>query len=116
MFLLDNNLSFRLVPGLLGAFPGSVHVRDLGMHRAEDSEIWTFARERGLSIVSKDDDFYQRSVLLGHPPKVVWLRLGNCSTARVLAALLAAMNDTREFLRDPEQSIMIITSRGSLRY
>jgi predicted nuclease of predicted toxin-antitoxin system len=30
--------------------------------------------------VSKDTDFHQRSFLFGGPPKVVWIRLGNCST------------------------------------
>lgn len=38
-------------------------------------------------IVSKDADFRQRSFLYGHPPKVIWIRLGNCST-REIANLL----------------------------
>ncbi len=41
--------------------------------------MWNYAAERGYTIVSKDADFHQRSLLLGAPPKVVWIRLGNCS-------------------------------------
>jgi predicted nuclease of predicted toxin-antitoxin system len=44
-----------------------------------DQQIWEFARANGFVIVSKDLDFYQRSVLYSHPPKFIWLCLGNCS-------------------------------------
>ena len=57
------------------------------MGSASDHEIWTFARDRSLVIVSKDDGFriianQQRSI----PPQVVWVRLGNCRKAALLAA------------------------------
>jgi predicted nuclease of predicted toxin-antitoxin system len=32
-----------------------------------------------IPVVSKDSDFYQRGLLLGAPPKLVWICLGNCS-------------------------------------
>ena len=32
-------------------------------------------------IVSKDSGFSESSALLGSPPKVIWLRVGNCTTA-----------------------------------
>jgi predicted nuclease of predicted toxin-antitoxin system len=38
-------------------------------------------------IVSKDIDFQQRSLLFGHPPKVVRLRVGNC-TVQMIGDLL----------------------------
>lgn len=34
-------------------------------------------------VVSKDSDFRQLAFLFGPPPKVMWLRVGNASTARV---------------------------------
>jgi predicted nuclease of predicted toxin-antitoxin system len=40
-------------------------------------EVWSYAREHGFAILSKDSDFHQRSLLYGHPPKVVWVRKGN---------------------------------------
>lgn len=75
--LFDHNLSYRLVPALASLYPGSVHVRDLGMTTVDDDVIWNYARQHELAIVSKDSDFYYRSMLFGHPPKVVWIRLGN---------------------------------------
>ncbi|HVS09071.1 MAG TPA: DUF5615 family PIN-like protein [Planctomycetota bacterium] len=85
--LLDQNLSPRLVAELEEDFPGSRHVREFALERADDGASWQFAREQGFAIVSKDADFHQMSFLHGHPPKVVWLRLGNCTTDQILAAL-----------------------------
>ncbi|MGB3633176.1 MAG: DUF5615 family PIN-like protein, partial [Rubrobacteraceae bacterium] len=46
-----------------------------------DTVVWNYAAENGYTIVSKDADFHQRSLVLGAPPKVIWIRLGNCSVA-----------------------------------
>lgn len=106
--LLDQNLSPRLVRALAGLFPGSLHVRDVGLAAASDDEVWTYAAERGLTIVSKDAEFHQRSFLFGHPPKVVWIRRGNCST-RDLETLLRARRDERvAFEQDPEGSFLAL--------
>ena len=77
--LFDQNLSPRLPQLLADLFPGSLHVREVGMTAAEDSMLWEFAKTHDLVIVSKDSDFQQRSLLHGSPPKFIWLRLGNCS-------------------------------------
>lgn len=74
----DQNLSPRLVRLLSDVYPGCSHVQDLGLDRSRDTEVWTYAAEHGYTIVSKDADFHQRSLLLG-PPKVVWIRLDNCT-------------------------------------
>ena len=76
--LFDQNLSSALVARLEDLFPGSTHVKAEGMDEAPDIEVWLFAKQQGFTIVSKDSDFQQRSLLFGAPPKVVWLRVGNC--------------------------------------
>jgi hypothetical protein len=42
---------------------------------------------QGFVIVSKDGDFADLSVLYGAPPKIVWIRRGNCSTAAIVTLL-----------------------------
>lgn len=79
----DQNLSPRLVDHLADLYPDSVHVSDLGFGNAPDQEIWEHARDNDLIIVSKDVDFSEMSVVKGFPPKVVWLRRGNCSTGDI---------------------------------
>lgn len=81
--LFDENLAPRLATALSDIYPGSVHLRDCGLRGASDSEVWQYAEKNGFVIISKDSDFSERSSLYGGPPKVVWLRIGNCTTARV---------------------------------
>lgn len=86
--LLDENLSRRIVPFLQTAFPGSSQVALLGLEGANDSEIWQYARSNGFVIVSRDSDFQERSLVAGHPPQVVWLKIPNHSKTVVLNILL----------------------------
>ena len=85
--LFDQNLSPRLPRLLSNLYPGSVHIRTIGLRDASDAEIWNHAKENGFVIVSKDSDFQQQSLLLGQPPKFIWLRAGNCP-ARIIEELL----------------------------
>jgi predicted nuclease of predicted toxin-antitoxin system len=107
--LFDQNLSATLCRSLADCFPGSVHVREIGLRDADDAIIWSYAARHGLAIVTKDADFRQRSFLLGHPPKIVWVRLGNCSTRAVEKTLRLRVPDIREFLADDQKSILALS-------
>lgn len=67
--LLDQNLAAGLVRRIADIYPGSAHVRDVGLVTADDEAIWQFAATHGFAIVTKDDDFRQRSMLRGAPPQ-----------------------------------------------
>jgi predicted nuclease of predicted toxin-antitoxin system len=105
--VLDQNLAPRLVKVLAERFPGSVHVRDRGMDRASDDDVWAFARHDGTILVSKDADFVGLASLHGPPPKVVWLRCGNEST-ETIADLLRRHADDIEALATSPESILVI--------
>ena len=107
--LLDQNLSDRLLPILGDDYPGSVHVRNVGLARADDEDVWRYALDEGFVITSKDSDFYQRSLVRGHPPKVVWIRAGNCTTDRIAQLLRRHREDLKVFSDDPEASFLILT-------
>ncbi|HEY8741643.1 MAG TPA: DUF5615 family PIN-like protein [Chloroflexota bacterium] len=81
--LLDQNLSPRLIDRLADLFPGSSHVSQVGLDRAFDRDVREFALANDYIIVTKDADFGELSVVLGFPPKVIWLRVGNCTTHRI---------------------------------
>lgn len=76
-------------------YPGSVHVRQLNLQTADDESVWRHAADGGFAIVTKDDDFRQRGFVRGAPPKVIWIRLGNCTTDKVEAVLRARHADIR---------------------
>lgn len=81
--LLDKNLAPALAARLADVFPDSLHVRDIGMTRAEDDQVWRYALEHGLAIVTKDSDFQERSQIAAIAPRIVWIRRGNCSTGEI---------------------------------
>ena len=106
--LFDQNLSNRLVSLLLDLYPGSCHGRDVGMKEADDESIWEYAKEENFVIVSKDSDFHQRSFVRGHPPKVIGLRMGNCSTDKIVTLLRVHVNDIEVFHSDSETSFLAL--------
>ena len=107
--LLDHNLSPKLVRLLADVYPACTHVHDLGMDQASDTEVWQYAAEHGFTIVSKDADFHQRSLLLGAPPKVVWLRIGNCSVAESAAALRERYIPIRCFIEGSTADFLVLS-------
>ena len=82
--LFDENLSPKLPRLLATLFPDSAHARECGLLGLPDEDVWEYARANGFTIVSKDSDFQQRSLLYGHPPKIVWLRIGNCTRQQLV--------------------------------
>ena len=109
MLLFDQNLSHQLVALLADLFPGSIHVRQLGLERADDDVIWTHAKRGGLTIVSKDSDFHQRSLVFGSPPKLVWLRVGNSPTTGVERLLRDRHREIRAFVESPEGAFLVLS-------
>lgn len=81
--LFDQNLSPRLVNRLADIFPGSSHVSLQALDTADDRVVWDFAGSNGFVLVTKDSDFSELSTLRGFPPKVLWLRIGNCTTGQM---------------------------------
>ena len=106
--LLDQILSRRLTAALADVYPGSTHVALSGLERTGDTEVWEFARAEGFAIVSKDTDFHQFALLRGPPPKVIWIRLGNCRTGEVDALLRGRHQDIVEFDADHESALLIL--------
>jgi predicted nuclease of predicted toxin-antitoxin system len=98
--LFDENLSYKLVSLLADLFPDSLHVRDAGLKAADDHLVWQYALDHALVLVSKDADMHQRSLVFGHPPKIIWVRLGNCSTLNVEELLRRHFSSITAFYGD----------------
>jgi predicted nuclease of predicted toxin-antitoxin system len=81
-------------------------VRDLGLKASKDPVVWDYAARTGYTIVSKDADLRQRSFLYGHPPKVIWIRLGNCSTKRIAQLLRKRRSQIEAFHEEDEASFL----------
>jgi predicted nuclease of predicted toxin-antitoxin system len=106
--LFDENLSHRLAKRVAIAFPGSVHVRDLGLRGAPDATLWSRAGGESLMIVTKDDDFRQLSFLRGAPPKVVWLVVGNAGTERIAELLEHRRQAIEAFAANADEALLLL--------
>lgn len=107
-FLLDENLSYRLIARLEYSFPGTASVHQLELQSEPDIVIWKYAADHGFAILSKDDHFRQLSFAFGHPPKVVWLRVGNAGSDGVADLLLRNESRLAAFFGQNEESICIL--------
>jgi len=106
--LLDGNISDRIVPQIVDLFPHSTHVKFVALHPVDDSMVWEWARRHEFTIVTKDTDFHQRSIVFGHPPKVVWLRVGNCPTSLIVNLLRNRSNVIRTFIESLTESLLVL--------
>lgn len=104
--LIDHNLSPALKVMLADLRPQSVHVWDLDMDTADDTVIWAYARERSLVIVTKDADYRDLSLSRGHPPKVIWIRLGNGPTSQVATLLRDRHSELTAFHDNAAEGIL----------
>lgn len=108
MLLVDENLPVKLARHIAFRFTGTLHVQDIGLSSGSDLVIWNTAKELKLAILTKDADFHQRSLVLGHPPKVVWLKAGNCNMPGLIQLVEAHANGIEQFLSDMNGSFLIV--------
>ncbi len=109
--LFDHNLSPQLVNQLTDIFAGSSHVAFHALDKATDVDVWQFARDHGYVLVTKDSDFYDLSLLRGLPPKVIWLRSGNCTTMAIEMLLRNCHQDILLFEADAELGTLILQKK-----
>lgn len=101
--LVDQNISHRLL-GEIASFPATItHVKDVGLTDANDYAIFMYARANQFdAIVTLDDDFVKLLNLHSAPPKIIWIRTGNCSTAFLADLLLDKAPIIKDFVNSTE--------------
>ena len=77
--LIDENLPASLASLL--PVPCS-HATDIAQ-QPTDSQLWLYARQRDWTILTRDTDFFDRLMIEGPPPKIIWVRLGNIRKAEL---------------------------------
>ena len=100
--LFDQNISFRVIKGIVDIFPDAKQVRELNLDNSKDFEIWLYAKKEGYAIVTFDSDFYDLNLLRGNPHKIIWLKMGNTSTDDIIRIFRENLSLIQEFLTNPE--------------
>ncbi|WP_449419041.1 DUF5615 family PIN-like protein [Phormidium nigroviride] len=106
--LLDENLSDRIIAKIIDLYPNSDHVKNLALTNTDDAIIWDYAKVNNFVIASKDSDFHQRSLLYSHPPKFVYLRIGNSPTSKIIQILRDNFNTIIQFGDSETESILVL--------
>jgi predicted nuclease of predicted toxin-antitoxin system len=83
-FIVDAQLPPALARFLTDKGEDVIHVLDVAMMESSDSEIWERAVKDNLVIITKDEDFQIRASVSTIFPKIVWVRIGNCSRKELL--------------------------------
>ena len=106
--LFDQNLSPKLAKYFEGHFIASQHLMDFGFDASDDLTVWEFAQKNGFTIITKDSDFNNLVSFLGFPPKVIWLRRGNCSTKIIRDIIIENFETIKAFINDLDNGILSI--------
>jgi predicted nuclease of predicted toxin-antitoxin system len=102
--LFDQNISFRVIKGIQDLFPLAKQLRELGLENYSDRSIWDFARKEDYTIVTFDSDFFDLNLILGTPPKIIWLRIGNATSEDIIQLFRQNFDLITEFLVNPDFS------------
>lgn len=86
-FLVDNQLPRALARFLTTRGFQCRHVVEVGLEQASDAEVWRYAADHGMVLITKDEDFLHLVRKPGVEVQVLWVRLGNCRTPQLLAAM-----------------------------
>lgn len=106
--LFDHNLSPSLINRLRDFYDGSNHVYNLNLDQVSDTEVWEYAKKEGFSIVTKDADLSDLCTLKGFPPKIIWIRRGNCKTANIEVILRNHFHDIQALNNDKTTGIITL--------
>ncbi|NBC84395.1 MAG: hypothetical protein GVY19_13595 [Bacteroidetes bacterium] len=56
-------------------------------------------QKNNYSIVTFDSDYYDISIISGHPPKIIWIRSGNLTTNEIVKLLIRNKAIIERFLK-----------------
>ena len=109
MILIDQNISFRLIARINATFPDVRHVKFYNLMDTNDYDIFMFARRNNIeAVITLDEDFNLLVLEHNSPPKIIWLRIGNASTAMQAESLLKNAASIRLFLDDSQTDCLEI--------
>jgi predicted nuclease of predicted toxin-antitoxin system len=80
----------------------------IGLDVAPDPIIWEYARDNEFLIVTRDADFIDLNVMLGFPPKVIWIRRGNCTTREIESILRSNYEAVQSLAQDEGVGVLTL--------
>lgn len=105
-FLIDANLPYYFSLWNTSAF---IHQKDIN-DEWTDEQIWLFAKENKLTIISKDSDFSNKIMLSIPPPRVIHIRFGNMKMKPFFDTINKVWNEVVEMNKE-HKLVNVFTDR-----
>ncbi|MGI9282254.1 MAG: DUF5615 family PIN-like protein [Endozoicomonas sp.] len=110
MFLIDENLSYKLAARLEDDFMGIEavsKVTSLG-EGSSDEQVWKYAKNHQLAILTRDKDFVDYWSRLGPPPKVIHLIITNSRLSAIESLIKQNRILIHQFLSENNNGLLRI--------
>lgn len=91
-FLVDVNLPYHFS---IWKSDDYIHQNDIN-DEWTDTQIWNYAKQNDLTIITKDSDFSHRVIFHEPPPRIIHVRLGNMRMRDFFLAMNSVWDDVLE--------------------
>jgi predicted nuclease of predicted toxin-antitoxin system len=112
-FLVDAQLPPALADRLSSMGYYAEHVARVGLGGAGDNAIWAYAKQSGMILITKDEDFVSTASRGEMVPQVIWIRLGNTTNRALWQVLSEIFSEILRGLEAGERVIEIISRDNS---
>ncbi len=106
-FLVDAQLPPGLCRWLIERGYEAEHVTTASLSIAEDVEIWNHALKIAAIIITKDEDFAERTHRTSTGPTIIWLRIGNATNTALIDWLEPRWPSIEELLNSNNRLIEV---------
>jgi predicted nuclease of predicted toxin-antitoxin system len=109
-FIVDTQLPPALASYLSGQGLDAIHTTFYPEgHLLKDREIREKATTENRIIITKDSDFFDFFFVKGAPPKILLLKVGNCSNRELLAIVGRNLNKITQLFSGDAQLVVVQT-------
>ena len=107
IFIVDAQLPPALVRWLIEQGHSAEHVEDVGLREADDIDIWNYAASTNSIIITKDEDFAERTGRTATGPVIIWLRIGNATNRVLLGWLTPRWDEVMDHVKAGDRLIEV---------
>lgn len=105
---LDANISPQIANWINNNFNlKAMQIRELGLSKSSDLDIFNLAKSQNIIFVTKDKDFIRLLELNGSPPKIILLTCGNTSNKNLKEILFKTLQKALDLFTKGEDLVEI---------